>query len=67
MIIAIDAASTDVSVAIANGDGSSIDEAAWTSEQRQSAELLPRLLELELQGWIERIEGGRFMRSARTC
>jgi DNA processing protein len=29
--------------------------------------LLPRLLELELQGWIERIEGGRFMRSARTC
>lgn len=29
--------------------------------------LLPRLLELELQGWIERLEGGRFMRSARTC
>jgi tRNA threonylcarbamoyladenosine biosynthesis protein TsaB len=46
MIIAIDAASTDLSVAIANADGSSIDEVAWTSEQRQSAELLPRLLEL---------------------
>jgi DNA processing protein len=29
--------------------------------------LLPRLLELELQGRIERVEGGRFMRSARTC
>jgi DNA processing protein len=29
--------------------------------------LLPRLLDLELQGWIERVEGGRFMRSARTC
>jgi DNA processing protein len=29
--------------------------------------LLPRLLELELQGHVERVEGGRFMRSARTC
>lgn len=29
--------------------------------------LLPRLLELELQGLIERLEGGRFVRSARTC
>ncbi|HEY5617606.1 MAG TPA: DNA-processing protein DprA [Vicinamibacterales bacterium] len=29
--------------------------------------LLPRLLELELQGCIERVEGGRFMRSTRTC
>ncbi|MGH9253144.1 MAG: DNA-processing protein DprA [Vicinamibacterales bacterium] len=29
--------------------------------------LLPRLLELELQGWVERVEGGRFMRPARTC
>lgn len=46
MIIGIDAASTDVSVAIAGRDGSPIEEAAWTSEQRQSAELLPRLLAL---------------------
>lgn len=46
MIVAIDAASTDVSVAIAHDDGSLIEEAAWTSEQRQSAELLPRLLAL---------------------
>ena len=29
--------------------------------------LLPRLLELELQGLIERVAGGRFVRSARTC
>jgi DNA processing protein len=29
--------------------------------------LLPRLLELELQGLITRVDGGRFVRSARTC
>lgn len=29
--------------------------------------LLPRLLELELQGRVQRVEGGRFMRSTRTC
>ena len=29
--------------------------------------LLPRLLELELQGIVQRVEGGRFMRSARPC
>ena len=29
--------------------------------------LLHRLLELELQGSVERVEGGRFMRSARPC
>lgn len=46
MIVALDSASTDVSVAIAGDDGSPIGEAAWTSEQRQSAELLPRLLAL---------------------
>jgi DNA processing protein len=33
----------------------------------QGVRLLPRLLELELQGCVERVEGGRFMRSARTC
>lgn len=46
MILAVDAASTDVSVAIAGANGSTIDEAAWTTQQRQSAELLPRMLEL---------------------
>ena len=29
--------------------------------------LLPRLLDLELYGYVERVAGGRFMRSARTC
>ena len=29
--------------------------------------LLPRLLELELQGTIRRVDGGRFVRSGRTC
>lgn len=46
MIIAIDAASTDLSVALAEPDGTLIAEDAWSSAQRQSAELLPRLLTL---------------------
>lgn len=46
MIIAIDAASTDLSVALAEPDGTMIAEEAWSSAQRQSAELLPRLLAL---------------------
>jgi len=33
----------------------------------QAARLLPRLSELELRGLVTRLEGGRFMRSARTC
>lgn len=46
MIIAIDAASTDLSVALAEPDGTLIAEDGWSSAQRQSAELLPRLLTL---------------------
>lgn len=46
MIIGIDGASTDLSLALAHPDGTLVDEAAWTTPQRQSAELLPRLLEL---------------------
>lgn len=46
MIIAIDGAATDLSLALAAPDGSPLDEIAWTTPQRQSAELLPRLLEL---------------------
>lgn len=46
MIIAIDAASTDLSVALAEPDGTLIAEDAWSSPQRQSAELLPRILSL---------------------
>jgi tRNA threonylcarbamoyladenosine biosynthesis protein TsaB len=44
VIIAMDAASTDLSVAVATPDGSLVSEDAWGSSQRQSAELLPRLL-----------------------
>ena len=46
MIIAIDAASTDLSVALAEPDGSLLAQDDWSSPQRQSAELLPRLLAL---------------------
>lgn len=46
MIIALDAASTELSLALATPAGEPIAETAWTSAQRQSAELLPRLLEL---------------------
>lgn len=46
MIIAIEAASTDLSVAVAQRDGALIADDGWTSAQRQSAELLPHLLEL---------------------
>lgn len=46
MIIALEAASTDLSVALAHPDGTPIADDGWTSGQRQSAELLPRLLEL---------------------
>lgn len=46
MIIAIDGASTSLGLALAEPDGSLIDEDAWTSAQRQSAELLPHLLAL---------------------
>lgn len=46
MIIAIDGTSTDLSVALATPDGGTIGEDAWSSAQRQSSELLPRLLDL---------------------
>jgi tRNA threonylcarbamoyladenosine biosynthesis protein TsaB len=46
MIVAIEAASTDLSIAIAHPDGRIVAEDAWTSLRRQSAELLPRLLAL---------------------
>jgi tRNA threonylcarbamoyladenosine biosynthesis protein TsaB len=46
VIIAIEAASTDLSVALAHRDGTLIADDGWTSAQRQSAELLPHLLEL---------------------
>lgn len=55
MIVALDGAATDLSVAIAEPDGSLIADAGWSSQQRQSAELLPRLLDL-LAAHARRIE-----------
>jgi tRNA threonylcarbamoyladenosine biosynthesis protein TsaB len=46
MIVAFDAASTDLSVAIVDADGQPIASDAWRSAQRQSAEMLPRILAL---------------------
>jgi tRNA threonylcarbamoyl adenosine modification protein YeaZ len=46
VIVGIDAASTDLSIAILEGDGTVVAEEGWSSERRQSAELLPRLLAL---------------------
>ena len=46
MIVALDASSTDLSVAILDDQGQPIAQDAWRSAQRQSAELLPRLLAL---------------------
>jgi tRNA threonylcarbamoyladenosine biosynthesis protein TsaB len=46
VIVAIEAASTDLSLALADAGGVVGAEEAWTSPRRQSAELLPRLLGL---------------------
>lgn len=46
MILGIDGASTDLSVAVVAPDGDRIGEDAWSSGHRQSAELLPRILAL---------------------
>jgi tRNA threonylcarbamoyl adenosine modification protein YeaZ len=46
VIIAIDAASTDLSLALARADGTLMAADTWSSAQRQSAELTPRLLDL---------------------
>jgi tRNA threonylcarbamoyl adenosine modification protein YeaZ len=46
VIIAMDGASTDLGLALADADGTALADDAWTSAQRQSAELLPHLLAL---------------------
>src|SRR5688572_2722752 len=46
VILAIDGASPALSVALASDDGEPIADVSWTSAQRQSAELMPRLLAL---------------------
>lgn len=46
MIIAIDGASSDLSIALADPAGTLIAEESWTSAHRQSTELMPRILGL---------------------
>jgi tRNA threonylcarbamoyl adenosine modification protein YeaZ len=46
VIVAIESASTDISVAVARPDGSLLADAGWTSDRRQGHETLPRLIEL---------------------
>jgi tRNA threonylcarbamoyladenosine biosynthesis protein TsaB len=46
VILAIDGASTELSIALADPGGEPIVDESWTSAQRQSAELLPRTLDL---------------------
>ncbi len=46
MIIALETASTDISVALARADGELIAVEGWTSDRRQGHEVLPRLLDL---------------------
>lgn len=48
------------------GDPCDLDEIAERSGL-QPSRLLPRLLELELHGWIRRAGGGRFVRLDKTC
>ena len=52
MILGIDGASTDLSLAIAD-EGVIVAQAAWTSPQRQSAELLPRVQQLLREGEVD--------------
>jgi len=46
VIVAIDAASMELGVALADPEGDPVAADAWSSPQRQSAELLPRILAL---------------------
>lgn len=48
------------------GEVYDLDELAAASGL-QGPRLLPRLLELELHGWVRRVGGGRFVRLIRTC
>ena len=46
MILAIDGASSAMSVALADRSGTAVAASSWSTAQRQSAELLPHVLEL---------------------
>jgi tRNA threonylcarbamoyladenosine biosynthesis protein TsaB len=49
VILAIESASTDLSIAVAERDGTPIADDAWSGDRRQGHELLPRILELLAQ------------------
>ena len=51
---------------LAPGEPSDLDEIAERAGLK-TARLLPRLFELELQGRVRRVGGGRFVRIDRTC
>ncbi len=51
---------------MAPGEASDLDEISERSGLN-SSRLLPRLFELEMQGLVRRVGGGRFMRVDRTC
>jgi tRNA threonylcarbamoyl adenosine modification protein YeaZ len=46
VIVAIESSSTDISLAVGDGDGTPLASDAWTSDRRQGHELLPRLMGL---------------------
>jgi tRNA threonylcarbamoyladenosine biosynthesis protein TsaB len=46
VIVAIESSSTDISLAVGDGDGAPLASDAWTSDRRQGHELLPRLMGL---------------------
>jgi DNA processing protein len=48
------------------GEACDLDEISERSGLK-SPRLLPRLFELELQGFVRRVGGGRFVRIGRTC
>ena len=48
------------------GEAYDLDELAHVSGV-DGVRLLPRLLDLELQKLVRRVDGGRFMRQRRTC
>ena len=52
--------------ALVPGETSDLDEISERSGLN-SSRLLPRLFELEMQGLVRRVGGGRFMRVDRTC
>lgn len=53
MIIALETASTDVSLAVARADGTIVAHEGWSADRRQTHEILPRLLSLLDRGGLQ--------------